>query len=153
MDVLCGHSQVPWEASWIIVFATGPMTGMTTPTNFPSESQVKAFRVDLRCSGKSVKSQLCSADRVNWLTPVTAQGALQRALRVGRQRHACVQGGASSLGCGVHDHDCPHAGPRVTAGGAHFEERPHGSYPSCRLPAISHRCSCRRESARVQGTW
>ena len=28
-----------------------------------------------------------------------------------------------------HDHDCPHAGPRVTAGGAQFEERPHGAYP------------------------
>ena len=38
-----------------------------------------------------MKSQLCSADR----------GALQRALRVRRQRHACVQGGASSLGCGA----------------------------------------------------
>ena len=48
-----------------------------------------------------MKSQLYSADRVNWLKPVTAQGALQRALRVRRQRHACVQGGASSLGCGV----------------------------------------------------
>ena len=71
---------------------------MTTPTNFP---QVKAFRVDLRCSGKSMKSQLCSADRENWLKPVTAQGALQRALRVRRQRHACMQGGTSSLGCGV----------------------------------------------------
>ena len=101
MDVSCGHSQVPWEASWIIVSATGPMTGMTTPTNFPSEAQVKAFRVDLRCSGKSMKSQLCSVDRVNWLKPVTAQGALQRARRIGRQRHTCVQGGASSLGCGV----------------------------------------------------
>ena len=101
MDVLCGHSQVPWEASWIIVLATGPMIGMTTLTNSPSESQVRTFRVDLRCSGKSMKSQLCSADRVNWLKPVTAQGALQRALRVRRQRHACLQGGASSLGCGV----------------------------------------------------
>ena len=101
MDVLSGHSQVPWEASWIIVFATGPMTGMTTPTKFPSESQVKAFRVDLRYSGKSMKPQLCNADRVNWLKPVTAQGALQRALRVRRQRHACMPGGASSLGCQV----------------------------------------------------
>ena len=101
MDVLCGHRQVPWEASWIIVFATGPMTGMTTPTKFPSESQVKAFRIDLRCSGKSMKSQLCSADREHWLKPITVQRALQRALRVRRQRHACVQGGASSLGCGV----------------------------------------------------
>ena len=62
---------------------------------------MKAFRADLRCSGKSMKSQLCRADRVNWLKPVTAQGALQRALRVRRPRHACMQGGASSLGCGV----------------------------------------------------
>ena len=78
------------------------MTGMTTPTKFHSDPQVKAFRVDLRCSsGKSMKSQLYSADRVNWLKPVTAPGALQRALRVRRQRHACVQGGASGLGCGV----------------------------------------------------
>ena len=91
MDVSCGHSQVPWEASLIIVFATVPMTGMTTLTNSPSELQVKAFRVDLRCSGKSMESKLYSADR----------GALQRARRIGRQRHACVQGGASSLGCGV----------------------------------------------------
>ena len=52
---------------------------------------MEAFRVNLRCSGKSMKSQLYSADR----------GALQRAPRVRRQRHACVQGGASSLGCGV----------------------------------------------------
>ena len=74
---------------------------MTTQTNSPSEAQVKAFRVDMRCSGKSMKSQQCSADRVNWLKPVTAQGALQRARRIRRQRHACVQGGASSLGCGV----------------------------------------------------
>ena len=88
MDVLCGHSQVPWEASWIIVFATGPMTGMTALTKFPSEPQVNAFRVDLRCSGKSMKSQLYSADRENLLKPVTAQGAV----RVRR---------ASSLGCGV----------------------------------------------------
>ena len=101
MDVSCGHSQVPWEESWIIVFATGPMTDMTTPTNFHSELQVKAFRVDLRCSGKSMKSQLYSADRVNWSKPATAPGALQRALRVRRQRLACVQGRASSLGCGV----------------------------------------------------
>ena len=92
---------------------------MMTLTNFSSEPQVKAFRVDLRCSGKSMKSQLYSADREKWLKPVTAQGALQRALRVRRQRHACVQGGASSLGCRGHDHDRPHAGPRVTAGGAH----------------------------------
>ena len=45
----------------------------------------------MRCSGKSMISQLYSADR----------GALQRALQVRSQRHACVQGGASSLGCGV----------------------------------------------------
>ena len=69
------------------MFATGPITGMTTPTNFPSESQVKAFRVDLRCTGMSMKSQLYSADK--------------GALHLWRQRHACVQGGASSLGCGV----------------------------------------------------
>ena len=113
---------------------------MTTPTNSLFERQ---FRVDLRCSGKSMISQLCNADR----------GALQRALRVRRQRHACVQGGASSLGLRGHDHDCPHAGPRVTAGGAHLEERPHGAYPSFRLPVISHRCSCCRDSAQDQGTW
>ena len=52
-----------------------------------------------------------------------------------------------------HDHDCPHAGPRVTAGGEHLEERPHGAYPSCRLPVLSHRCSCCQDSAQDQGTW
>ena len=48
---------------------------------------MKAFRVDLRCSAKSMKSQLRSAERENWLKPVT----VQRALRVKRQRHACNQ--------------------------------------------------------------
>ena len=48
-----------------------------------------------------MKSQLCRAERENWLKPVPAQRTLQRAPRVRRQRHACVQGGASSPGCGV----------------------------------------------------
>ena len=69
----------------ILAAATGPMTGMMTLTNFPSEPQLKAFRVDLRCSGKSMKSQLCSAEREHWLKPIT----VQRAVRVRRQRHAC----------------------------------------------------------------
>ena len=54
-------------------------------TNFTSGLHLKAFRVDLRCSGKSMKSQLCSAEREHWLKPIT----VQRALRVRRQRHAC----------------------------------------------------------------
>ena len=70
-----------------VAAATGPMTGMNTVTNSPSESHLKAFRVDLRCSGKSMKSQLCSAEREHWLKPI----AVQRALRVRRQRHACNQ--------------------------------------------------------------
>ena len=48
---------------------------------------MKAFRADLRCSGKLMKSQLCSAERENWLKQVT----VQRALRVRRQQHACNQ--------------------------------------------------------------
>ena len=63
-----------------VAAATGPMTGMNTLTNSPSEPHLKAFRVDFRCSGKSMKSQLCSADRKNWLEPIT----VQRALRVRR---------------------------------------------------------------------
>ena len=38
---------------------------------------MKAFRVDLRCIGKSMKSQLCSVERKNWLKPVTVQRALR----------------------------------------------------------------------------
>ena len=69
----------------IVAAATGPMTGMNTLTNSPSVPHLKAFRVDLRCSGESMKSQLRSAERENWLKPVT----VQRALRARRQRHAC----------------------------------------------------------------
>ena len=68
-----------------VAAATGPMTGKNTLTNSPSEPHLKAFRVDLRCSGKSMKSQLCSAERKHWLKPIT----VQRALRIRRQRHAC----------------------------------------------------------------
>ena len=71
----------------IVAAATGPMTGMNTLTNSPSVPHLKAFRVDLRCSGESMKSQLRSAERENWLKPVT----VQRALRARRQRHACNQ--------------------------------------------------------------
>ena len=70
-----------------VAAATGPMTGMNTLTNSPSEPHLKAFRVDLRCSGTSMKSQLRSAERELWLKPIT----VQRALRVRRQRHACNQ--------------------------------------------------------------
>ena len=70
-----------------VAAATGPMTGMNTLTNSPSEPHLKAFRVDLRCSGKSMKSELCSAEREHWLKSIT----VQRALRVRRQRHACNQ--------------------------------------------------------------
>ena len=51
--------------------------------NLPSEPNVKAYRVDLRCSGKSTTSQLCSAERENWLKPVTAQRVLRE------EWHAC----------------------------------------------------------------
>ena len=54
-----------------VAAATGPMTGMNTLTKFPSEPHLNAFRVDLRCSGKSMKSQLCSAEREHWLKPIT----------------------------------------------------------------------------------
>ena len=37
-----------------VAAAAGPMTGMNTLTNSPSEPHLKAFRVDLRCSGESV---------------------------------------------------------------------------------------------------
>ena len=45
-----------------VAAATEPMTGENTLTNLPSEPHLKAFRVDLRCSGKSMKSQLYSAE-------------------------------------------------------------------------------------------
>ena len=70
-----------------VAAAAGPMTGMNTLTNSPSEPHLKAFRVDLRCSGESMKSQLRSAEREHWLKPIT----VQRALRVRRQGHACSQ--------------------------------------------------------------
>ena len=46
-----------------VAAAAGPMTGMNTLTISPSEPHLKAFRVDLRCSGKSMKSELRSAER------------------------------------------------------------------------------------------
>ena len=58
---------------------------MTRTNTLPPH--LKAFRVDLRCSGKSMKSQLRSAEREHWLKPIT----VQRALRVRSQRHACNQ--------------------------------------------------------------
>ena len=70
-----------------VLAESGPTTGTNTLTNSPSEPHLKAFRVDLRCNGKSMKSQLCGAEREHWLKPIT----VQRALRVRRQRHACNQ--------------------------------------------------------------
>ena len=45
-----------------VAAAMGPMTGKNTLTNSPSEPHLKAFRVDLRCSGKpsvSPMSKVC----------------------------------------------------------------------------------------------
>ena len=45
-----------------VAAATGPMTGKNTLTNSPSEPHLKAFRVDLRCSGMpsvSPMSKVC----------------------------------------------------------------------------------------------
>ena len=53
-----------------------------SPTNLTSEPNVKAY------SCKSTTSQLCSAERENWLKPVTAQ----RVLRIKRLRHAATIG-------------------------------------------------------------
>ena len=44
-----------------VVVATEPMSGVITLTNLPSGRYMNAFCVDLKCSGKSMKSQLCSA--------------------------------------------------------------------------------------------
>ena len=47
-----------------VVVATEPMTGVMTLTSLSSRPHMKAFCVDLKCIGKSMKSQLCSAVKV-----------------------------------------------------------------------------------------
>ena len=98
MDVLCGHSQVPWEASWIIVLATGPMTAeITTLTNSPLERQLKTFLVDLRCSGKSMISSAVQCRQRSAAKSATSKEATAR-LCARRSQQPRLRG---------HD-DCPH---------------------------------------------